>query len=58
MGAAVYVVGGPPAIIRSESGFCYFEKQVTSDLQQEINALHLDALYRQNSCSWPMHHCP
>jgi hypothetical protein len=30
----------------SESGLRYFEKQFTSDLQQEINALQVDALYQ------------
>jgi hypothetical protein len=30
----------------SESGLRYFEKQLTPELQQEINALQVDALYR------------
>jgi hypothetical protein len=30
----------------SESGLRYFEKQLTPELQQEINALQLDALYQ------------
>jgi hypothetical protein len=29
-----------------ESGLLYFEGQLTPDLQMEINALQLDALYR------------